>query len=188
VIWLNKNFNMTRQRAVFLDRDGVLNFDSGYLANTNKLKILPKVIEGLQKIKKLGFKSIIISNQSGVARKYFDLKTMWAIDTKLKKLINKKEILLDDSFYCPHHPDFDKNCNCRKPKIGLIKKALKRYRLDTSKSFFIGDNMEDVLCGKNAGCKTILVPKNLNKHVQAKPNFIAKDLIEAACWIENNQI
>jgi len=178
---------MNRQQAVFLDRDGILNFDTGYLSDPRKLKILPKVIEGLQKIKNLGFKTIIISNQSGVARKYFNLKRMWAIDTKLKKLINKEEILLDDSFYCPHHPDFDKNCNCRKPKIGLINKASKKYGFDTNKSFFIGDNMEDVLCGKNAGYKTILMPKNLKKHVQATPDFIAKDLVEAAYWIERNQ-
>lgn len=178
---------MNKQRGVFLDRDGVLNFDPGYLANPRELKILPKVTEGLQKIKNLGFKTIIISNQSGVARKYFDLKKMWAIDTKLKKLINKNSVLLDDSFYCPHHPDFDKNCSCRKPKIGLIEKAVAKYNLDTSKSFFVGDKTEDVLCGKKAGCKTIFVTVNLKKYVQVAPDFIAKDLIEAVCWIEKNQ-
>lgn len=178
---------MNMNRAVFLDRDGIINFDSGYLSDPKKLIILPKVIYGLQKIKGLGFKTIIISNQSGVARKYFDLKTMWAIDSKLKRLINKEGILLDDSFYCPHHPDFDKSCICRKPKIGLIEKALQKYKLDTSRSFFIGDNIEDVLCGKNAGCKTILVPKNLKGHDQIKPDFVAKDLVEATYWIERNQ-
>lgn len=178
---------MNMNRAVFLDRDGILNLDTGYLSDPRKLKILPKVIEGLQKIKSLGFKTIIISNQSGVARKYFDLKKMWAIDSTLKKLINKEEVLLDDSFYCPHHPDYDVNCNCRKPKIGLIKKVLKKYKLDTSKSFFIGDNTEDVLCGKNAGCKTILVPQNPSKYNQVRPDFMARDLIEAAYWIERNQ-
>lgn len=177
---------MNTQRAVFLDRDEVLNFDSGYLSDPEKLKVLPRVIDGLRKIKALGFKTIVISNQSGVARKYFDLKTMWAVDAKLKKLINKKEVLLDDSFYCPHHPDFDKTCSCRKPKTGLIKKAIRKYNLDTSKSFFIGDKIEDVLCGKNAGCKTILVPKNLKKHIQAKPDFVAKDLLDAARWVEKN--
>lgn len=178
---------MNRQQAVFLDRDGVLNFDPGYLTDPRKLKILPKVVEGLKKIKNLGFKTIIISNQSGVAQKYFDLKTMWAIDAELKRLINRNDILLDDSFYCPHYPNFDKNCNCRKPKIGLITKAVKKHRLYVSQSFFIGDKIEDILCGKNAGCKTILVPKNLKKHAQAKPDFIAKDLTEAAYWIERNR-
>lgn len=178
---------MKRQRAVFLDRDGVLNFDLGYLSDSKKIKILPKVIEGLQKIKNLGFKTIIISNQSGVARKYFDLKTMWAIDEKLKKLVNKSSTLLDDSFYCPHHPDFDGNCDCRKPKIGLIIKAVAKYDIDTSSSFFIGDKKEDVLCGKKAGCKTVLVHINLKSRVQATPDFIAKDLLEAAYWIERNK-
>lgn len=180
---------MRTQRAVFLDRDGVLNFDSGYLSDEEKLRILPNVIKGLEKIKSLGFKTIIISNQSGVARKYFNLKTMWAIDAKLKKLINKREILLDDSFYCPHHPDFDKNCNCRKPKIGLIKRAAAKYKLDTRRSFFIGDKKEDILCGKSVGCKAILVPRNLKDLVvinsqKSKPDFIAKDLLDATGWIE----
>lgn len=178
---------MSRLQAVFLDRDGVLNFDPGYLTDPKKLKILPKVIEGLQKIKNLGFKTIIISNQSGVARKYFDLKTMWTIDAKLKKLINKKGVLLDDSFYCPHHPDFDRNCNCRKPKIGLIKKAAAKYNLNIDKSFFVGDKESDIVCGKNAGCKTILISRNLKKHIKTKPDFITKDLVETACWIERSQ-
>lgn len=182
---------MNIQRAVFLDRDGVLNFDPGYLSSPNKLKVLPKVIEGLRKIKKLGFKTIVISNQSGVARKYFDLETMWAIDTRLKEFVNKKEILLDDSFYCPHHPGFDRVCNCRKPKTGLIKKAVRKYKLDASRSFFIGNEMKDILCGKNAGCKTILVPKNLKElaitnNGKEKADFAAKDLLDAADWIERS--
>ena len=175
-------------RAVFLDRDGVLNFDHGYLFDPQKIKILPKVLEGLRKMKNLGFKTIVVSNQSGVARKYFDLKTMWAIDLKLKKLINKSKILLDDSFYCPHHPDFDKNCNCRKPKTRLVKKAVKKHKLDIGESFFIGDKIEDILCGKKVGCKTILVPKNLKElakiDTSVKPDFVARDLLEAAYWIE----
>lgn len=174
-------------QAVFLDRDGVLNFDLGYLADPKNLKILPKVVEGLRKIKDVGFKTIIVSNQSGVARKYFNLKTMWAIDDKLKQLINKDNILLDDSFYCPHHPDFDRNCNCRKPKIGLILKAAVKYNLKINKSFCVGDKENDIVCGKNAGCKTILVSKNLKKDIKTKPDFIAKDLVEAAIWIESNQ-
>lgn len=179
------------QKAVFLDRDGVLNFDSGFISDLDNLRILPKVIEGLSKIKALGFITIIISNQSGVARKYFDLETMRAVDASIKQLINKDKILLDDSFYCPHHSNFDKKCNCRKPKIGLIKKAVTKYNLDMNQSFFIGDKIEDIICGKNADCKTILVPKNLQKFTtindqNKQPDFIAKDLLEAGYWIEKN--
>ena len=179
---------MIAQKAVFLDRDGVLNFDPGYLSDPKRLRILPRVIEGLKKIKNLGFKTIIISNQSGVARKYFSPKTMWAIDLKLKKLINRDKILLDDSFYCSHHPDFDKDCNCRKPRTGLVKKAAGKHSLDVRKSFFIGDKIRDILCGKKAGCETILVPKNLEELAvinskSAKPDFVAKDLLDAARWI-----
>lgn len=176
------------QRAVFLERDGVLNYDQGYLSDPQQIKILPKVLEGLQKMKNLGLKTIVISNQSGVARKYFDIKTMRAVDAQLRKIINKSKILLDDSFYCPHHPDFDKNCSCRKPKTRLVKKAVKKHKIDISKSFFIGDKIEDILCGENAGCKTILVPKNLKRlakvNTSIKPNFVAKDLLGAAYWIE----
>ena len=175
------------QKAVFLDRDGVLNFDSGFISGLDNIKILPKVIEGLSKIKSIGFMTIIISNQSGVARKYFNLETMRAVDAHIKQLINKDKILLDDSFYCPHHPEFDKRCNCRKPKIGLIKKAVTKYNLNVNQSFFIGDKVEDIICGKNADCKTILVPINLKKHIQATPDFKAQNLVEAAFWIERNQ-
>ena len=134
--------------------------------------------------------NIIISNQSGVARKYFTQETMWAIDRKFKELLNHDGILVDDSFYCPHHPDCDKNCNCRKPKTGLVKKAVKKHKINIDKSFFVGDKIEDILCGKNAGCKTILVPRNLKELAKVgasvKPDFIAKDLLEAAYWIEKN--
>lgn len=178
------------QKAVFLDRDGALVYDLGYLSDPEKLRILPKVVEGLEKIKSLGFLTIIISNQSGVARGYFKLKEMRLFDAKLKKILNKKQRLLDDSFYCPHHPDFDKKCSCRKPKIGLLKKAQKKYNLDISNSFFVGDKMKDILCGKNIGCKTILMPKNLEKlaviEKEVKPDYIAIDLLDAASWIEKD--
>lgn len=176
-------------KAVFLDRDGVINFDSGYLSDPKKIQILPKVTEALRILKKLGFINIIIGNQSGVARNYFTLKTMWIIDSEIKKLLNKQETLLDDSFYCPHHPDIDKNCECRKPKIGLVKKAMKKYNLDVKKSFFIGNDSRDTLCGKNSGCKTVLIPRNLENSdldLKVKPDFIAKNLKEVTSWIERN--
>lgn len=175
---------MVKLPAVFLDRDGVLNYDPGYLSDPDKLTLLPHVLEGLRKLKRLGFLIIVISNQSGVARKYFTLKRMWQIDAALKQAAPN---LIDDSFYCPHHPDFDKVCGCRKPKTGLVREAIRKYGIDPKRSFFIGDKTDDVQCGKNVGCQTIRIPRNLTDETEhtknIKPDFIARNFFEAVKWI-----
>ncbi|HKZ35025.1 MAG TPA: HAD family hydrolase [Patescibacteria group bacterium] len=180
---------MGKEPAVFLDRDGVLNYDSGYISDPKLVKILPFVREGLQQFKRMGFRTIIISNQSGVARGYFDLKTMEEVAKKVEDFLNAEETLLDAAYYCPHHPQFGSPCRCRKPQTGLIDKAMAQYNLDVKQSFFIGDKESDILCGKNAGCGTILVPENGVTYApsQEKPDKKLRNLQEAAQWVERKR-
>jgi D,D-heptose 1,7-bisphosphate phosphatase len=173
---------MNRKRAVFLDRDGTINVDSGYLSNPDSIEIIPGVIEGLKLLKQGGFKLIVVSNQSGVGRGYFDLETMHAVDHRVKKLTG---FLIDASYYCPHHPD--ENCGCRKPKTGLIEKAINDCRIDKDKSYAMGDKYTDLAAGRRASFKTVMVPKNgetLNEIPdESLVDYVAENFYQGAQWI-----
>ena len=148
--------------AVFLDRDGVLNRDVGYVYRPEDLVVLPGVVESLTKLKAKGFLLIVITNQSGVARGKFDLSAVNHFNSLLEKEITGLGGPAIDGFYvCPHHPDgtveaYKKNCDCRKPEPGLILQAAKDHGIDLKKSWMIGDKDSDVLCAKNAGVQGIL--------------------------------
>ena len=144
---------MKVNKAVFLDRDGVINKkvpEKDFVKNTNELIYLPRVKQIISKIKKKGYLAIIISNQSGINRRIIKKENLEKINEKLRK-----DLGIDGIYYCPHLPD--ENCECRKPKTGLIEKAVKDFNLDVKNSWMIGDNAFDVIAGKTAGCKTIMV-------------------------------
>lgn len=175
--------------AIFLDRDGTLNEEKGYINDLSRLRLLPKVAEALKILKDHGFKLIVITNQSGPARGYFPKELVFQTNELLQKKLKKKGVSLDDFFICFHHPD--ENCPCRKPKIGLIEQALKKYSIDLEKSYLIGDRIIDIETAQNAGIKGILVltgyGKGELKYVAPKkgitPYFVAKNLKEAAEFI-----
>ncbi len=172
--------------AVFLDRDGTINEEVGYLNDLSRLRLLPGVADALKMLKNAGFKLIVITNQSGVARGYFSKEFVFKTHELIQKRLFKKRVLLDDFFICFHHPD--ENCNCRKPKPGLILEAVRKHSIDLKRSYIIGDKITDIETGKNLGIKTILVltgygKKELRYITQKKdiyPDFIAKNLKEAA--------
>lgn len=170
-------------KAVFLDRDGVINEDTGYVHKIEDLKIIPKVIDGLKLLK--DFKLIIITNQSGIGRGYYTEKDFHNFNDKAIEELRKDGIIIEETYYCPHHPD--RNCDCRKPNIKYIKEAQKKYNIDLERSFVIGDHSHDIELGKNAGCKTIFMMTGHGKEEMQKlkvnPEFIAKNLLEAAKWI-----
>lgn len=175
--------------AIFLDRDGTLNEEMGYINDLSRLRLLPRVAEALKLLKNYGFKLIVITNQSGPARGYFPEKLVFEANALLQKRLKRKGVTIDDFFVCLHHPE--ENCSCRKPKPGLILQALKKYPIDLKKSYLVGDKIIDIETAQNIGIKGILVltgyGKGELKYVAPKkgikPYFVAKDLKEAAEFI-----
>ena len=177
-------------RAVFLDRDGTIARDVHYCRQVEDFEILPYVPEGIRLLNKSGFKVIVATNQSGIARGYFTEETLAQIHQKMKGELTKCAATVDAIYYCPHHPD--DGCDCRKPKPALIYQAAEEHDIELSQSFFIGDQWQDVEAGHSAGCKTILIspPPPLqmttsqsNKSNIIKADFIAHDFLEACKWV-----
>jgi len=163
------------QKAVFLDRDGTIIEDVGYLNNFNELKIFEGAPENFQRLKKAGFKLIGVTNQSGIARGLIKEDFVKGSNAYLQRTLG-----VDDFYYCPHHPD-DK-CQCRKPKPMLLHKAKLKHRINLKASYVIGDKTLDVLLAKAVGAKGILVLTGHNRESE-HADFIAKDLSDAVDWI-----
>jgi D-glycero-D-manno-heptose 1,7-bisphosphate phosphatase len=181
-------------RAVFLDRDGTLNEDPGYLGNPSKLVLFPGTGKALNLLKKSGFKLIVISNQSGIARGLITMEMVDIINSRLNELLSSDGTSIDAFYFCPSHPDFSppEECTCRKPSPEMVLQAAKDHHIDLSKSFFVGDAISDMECGSNAGCRTILVKTGYGAETlsilqkQNKfPSFVAENLAEACNYILN---
>ena len=135
--------------------------------------------------------AIVVSNQSGVARGYFTEGTVKKTNRRLKKLLAEKEAYLDGIYYCPHHlkfgsPKYRKNCNCRKPKPGMLLKAAKRFNLNLEKSYVVGDKVSDIKLARKVGAKGILVLTGYGRRSKSKKtasDYMAKDLYQAVKWI-----
>lgn len=177
-------------RCVFLDRDGTIIYDKGYIGKIKDVMLIPRAAEAVKMLNNAGFLVIVTSNQSGIARGYFDIDAVTKVNAEIQSRLNKYGAHIDASYYCPHFTEgvnkkYVKKCLCRKPSQGMIKIAVKDFNINIRKSFVIGDKLTDVLFGKRAGAKTIMVLtghgkdeiKNITK--KTKPDFIAKDLISA---------
>jgi len=178
-----KNINFRNRKAIFLDRDGTLN--KAYIKNglpispssLNKFKIIKGVKKSINRLKKLNFLCILITNQPDVFRGKISKKTVVKMNSYIKK-----KIKLDDMFVCYH--DNEHNCSCRKPKPGLLVKASKKWKIDLNKSFMIGDRWKDILAGKKVGCKTIFINNNYKNDKKVKADFTFKSLLKAVNKIE----
>jgi len=179
-------------KAAFLDRDGTIIQENGYISQIKQIELIPGSIEAIKRLKLLGYKIIVITNQSGVAQGYFTEKTLKKVHGYLQKELKKNKAGWDGIYYCPHHPRvglkrYLKNCNCRKPKTGLVKLAVREHKLKLKDSVVIGDKLFDVGLGKNAKIKSILVltghgkkeAKKIGTFPKSRPDFIAKNLLEA---------
>lgn len=166
--YLNQNIKSMRdkQKAIFLDRDGTINKNVGFLTNIDDFELLPGVSEAIKKIHEHGYLAIIISNQPVIARGELSVAELEDIHNKMETLLGNDGAYLDKIYYCPHHPDkgfegeiqiLKVECDCRKPKPGLVYKARDDFNIDLGSSWFIGDSKNDVLCGNNACCKTAII-------------------------------
>lgn len=153
----------TMQKAIFLDRDGVLLNDTGhyYIYKTDDVKINNGVINALKSFIRKGFILIVISNQGGIEKKIYSKEEVEKINNKLEKELKNEEIEIREFYYCPHHSDIEK-CLCRKPGSLLIEKALARFNIDPYRSYMIGDNVRDIEAGKKAGLSSIKIKSNQN--------------------------
>lgn len=182
-------------KAVFFDRDGTINIDPGYIGNPNLVELYPGTASAIAELKKAGFRIVVISNQSGIARGYFTSNEVEAVNQKINSLLKDQGTEIDAFYYCPSHPDFNtaEECKCRKPSPYLVFKAAEEMKLDLGSSYFAGDSLSDIECGINAGIKTILVKNGRTEEqissllVEGKiPNFIACDLQETSKFIIND--
>jgi len=169
---------MTDQnKAIFLDRDGVINKEVSHLSDPKNLEFIEGSIEALKILKQKSFILIVITNQAGIARGLFTEETLMAIHDKMKNILNKNSIQLDDIYYCPHHPEFTGSCDCRKPNPGMILKAQSKHNIDLTNSFMIGDTLNDIQTGITAKCKTVLVLTGYGMEEQKKIGTIVPDMI-----------
>lgn len=140
-------------KAVFIDKDGTLIEDVPYNVDPTRITLQPGAGPALRRLKEAGYKLIVISNQSGVARGFFPLEALAAVNQRIQELLEPYDVKLDDFYYCPHGPE--DSCDCRKPQSGLILRAAEDYLVDIGQSWMIGDILHDVEAGNRAGCQTI---------------------------------
>ena len=172
-------------RAVFLDRDGTLIANRHYGSDPDKIELLDGVVEGLLSLRGAGYKLVLVSNQSGVARGYFDERAVAGMHNRLQRMLERHGATLDDLEYCPHHPEgvtppYTTECACRKPAPGMLRRAARKHGVDLSASWMIGDIEADVEAGRRAGTRTILVGPEIS---QSPPDLRAKDFAEAVRYI-----
>jgi len=163
-----KNLSV-KQKCVFLDRDGTINIFNDFITKPENFELIEGAAEAIKKINSLGYLAIVITNQPVIARGEVDFETLDLIHMKMETDLGKHGAYIDDLFYCPHHPDkgfegerpeYKINCDCRKPKPGLIFRAAEKYNIDLLQSYMVGDDMRDINAGKNAGCIPIFLTNN----------------------------
>ena len=169
---------MSLDRALFLDRDGTIIEDCGYPRDPDQVRLLPRAAEALQALASEGWKLIVISNQSGVGRGIVAPNEMEAVQERFLELMREHAVPIAASYVCPHAPG--DRCQCRKPSPFLLEQAAREHALDLAASWMIGDREADVLCGRNAGCRTIWLRNDAFPVPKDLPDFIADDWTSVA--------
>ena len=172
--------------AVFLDRDGVLTVENSYITSVEELKLFPYTVECIRKIRQKGYYTIVITNQSGVARGLFTEETLQEMNDYLMKQTN-----VDAIFYCPHHPKgkiekYRKICDCRKPGTGMFEAACREFAIDMSNSYMIGDRASDIAAGQKAEVRTILLESgygSVGLEEDVIPDYVMRDLRDVAEYL-----
>jgi D-glycero-D-manno-heptose 1,7-bisphosphate phosphatase len=187
---------MSGRPAVFLDRDGTINEQMGYINHSSRFILLPGTAEAIRTLNEHNIPVVVVTNQSGLARGYFPLSLLDEVHAKMKRQLAAEGAHIDGLYICPHHPEakeerYRKVCDCRKPKTGLLEQAAAELNLDLSRSFMVGDRWSDLKCGVRAGATSILVLTGYGRgdleyigpRQELQPAKVAEDLGEAVGWI-----
>ncbi len=175
--------------AVFLDKDGTLIENVPYNVDPALIRLTPNADAGLRLLRDAGYRLVVISNQSGIARGYFEEDALGPVREKLAELLSELGVKLDGFYYCPHHPkgvvaELSIECDCRKPRAGLLLLAARDLNVDLARSWLIGDILDDVEAGNDAGCRTVLIDSGSETEWRVTPSrwpsHIARDLARAA--------
>jgi D-glycero-D-manno-heptose 1,7-bisphosphate phosphatase len=185
-------------RAVFLDRDGTLIRDMSYLSDPAQTRLYRGAGDAVRNLRREGYRVIVVTNQSGVARGYFKEAVIHRVHRKIQSLLRGYRTKVDAFYYCPHYPEgtvksMSRVCSCRKPKPGMVIQAVRRFDLDPSRSYMVGDKLEDVLLARTAGLKKGMLVrtgkgKKNEKRLAAIPgkSLVFANLPAAARWILRN--
>ncbi|MBN6065437.1 D-glycero-beta-D-manno-heptose 1,7-bisphosphate 7-phosphatase [Aggregatibacter actinomycetemcomitans] len=184
------------KKAVFLDRDGTLNIDYGYVHEIDHFRFIDGSIEALKKLKDMGYLLVLVTNQSGIARGYFTEQQFLQLTEWMDWSLADRGVDLDGIYYCPHHPEakiaeFKQDCDCRKPKSGMLLQGIKELEIDPKRSIMIGDKIEDLLAGKGAKIGTnILVRtgKNITPEVEREADYVLDSIAELPGLISAQKI
>ncbi|MBW1720643.1 MAG: HAD family hydrolase [Deltaproteobacteria bacterium] len=185
-----------KRPAVFIDRDGTVNEQMGYINHPNRFKLLPGAAEAIRLLNRNRILAIIVSNQSGVARGYFPIELVHEVHRLMESALEKQGARIDGIFFCPHHPqgvvpEFKKKCDCRKPGTGMVDLACRSFEIDKTRSYLIGDRYLDIETAERAGLKGILVKTGYGlgdltyifPQRPLRPCYIADDLLQAVQWV-----
>jgi histidinol-phosphate phosphatase family protein len=182
--------------GVFLDRDGTICEEIGYLSSPDQVRLIPGVGEAIRLLNEQGMKCVVVTNQSGIARGFFSEERLAEIHRELLRLLWADGAILDAIYFCPHHPTegrapYCRPCGCRKPASGLILRAASELGLDLKRSYCVGDRLADLECGKRVGAKGVLVLTGYGREealangsdAERSPSCVVPDLREAVRWI-----
>jgi D-glycero-D-manno-heptose 1,7-bisphosphate phosphatase len=188
-----------KKASVFLDRDGTINEEMGYINHPDRFVVFPFVAESIRIFNTLGFHVFVVTNQSGIARGYYEESLVIDLHQKLLHMMNNENARIDDVFYCPHHPKEGKgkyllDCDCRKPKPGMIYQAMEKYDIDLENSYMIGDRYKDIVFAKKMQMKSALVLTGYGKgeyefqksQWKVHPDIIGSNLLDVARIIKDN--
>lgn len=175
-------------KCAFLDRDGVINVDHGYVGSWSDFDFLPNAIEGMRLLRALGYSLFVVTNQSGIARGLYSESEFWHLTIAIEKYLQDYGVTIERTYFCPHHPvsgngEYLKYCDCRKPKPGLILQCTEEYDVNLEESILVGDKISDYLAGKAAGVRHIFLIKSgyLEKQRDLIKNIpVYRDLLEVA--------
>ena len=192
---------MAKNRAVFLDRDGTINEEVGYLDSLEKLRLFPETFTAIKRINESGMKAIVVTNQSGVARGYFTEALVKEVHNHIQDLLSKAGAYIDAFYYCPHHAtegrgQYLKTCTCRKPKPGMLLTAAESLDIDLALSCMVGDTLKDIETANNIPMKSVLIQTGHSAIYQdgsmetaslVKPDYLAANILDAVNWIMRDQ-